>query len=132
MTRTAPPVLLLAFSFLLLTSCQKSNKHYKVLIGATTVAENGARPIPDSVIVIAGTKIDSFGERKNVPIPEKADRTELAGRWIVPAPGNRIDVDHDANLLILDHAPAGAVAANPKDIGAQLVLGEWQVAKQAK
>jgi hypothetical protein len=121
--------LLVALSFLLLTACRNTDVRYKVLIGATTVAENGARPIVDSVIVIAGKKIRSVGERKDVPIPQNSDRTDLAGRWIVPAPGNRIDVDNEADLLILDHAPAGAVPANPADIGARIILGEWQAGK---
>ena len=112
---------------LFLTSCQSKPEHYKVLIGATIVAENGAKPIANSVMVIAGTKIQSFGESKNIEMPRNADRTDLAGRWIVPAPGNRIDVDNEANLLILEHAPAGVAPASPADIGARLVAGEWQV-----
>jgi hypothetical protein len=58
-------------------------------------------------------------------VPNNADRTDLVGRWVIPARGKRIARGEPADLLILDHAPAGAVPGNPKDVGARIVDGEW-------
>jgi hypothetical protein len=118
-------VLLAVCSLFLLAACKNTDIHYKVLIGATTTVEQGTRPIEDAVIVIAGRKIRDVGARKYVPIPQNSDRTELTGRWIIPAAGGKIVVDGPANLLVLEHAPAGIVPANPADIGARIIDGEW-------
>ena len=83
------------------------NDRLKVLIGATTIVAPGAQPIEDSIVVIAGPKIRAVGERKDIPVPQASDRTDLTGEWIVPADGSRIEVDEIANLLILKHAPNG-------------------------
>ena len=120
-------VVFLLMASLFLATCQKEDVRLKVLIGATTVVASGAQPIEDSIVVIAGTKIRSVGMRKDIPVPQASDRTDLAGEWIVPAEGARIAVDETANLLILKHAPAGASPANPADIGARIVAGEWKM-----
>jgi hypothetical protein len=117
-------VLLAAASLVFLAACH-TDVHYKVLLGATTTAEQGTKPIEDSVIVIEGKKIHDIGERQYVPIPQNSDRTELTGHWVVPASGKTITNGEPANLLILDHAPAGIVPASQKDIGARIVDGEW-------
>jgi hypothetical protein len=113
--------------FLLLAACQKPDVRLKVLIGATTIVAPGAQPIDDSIVIIAGTKIRSVGMRKDIPVPQASDRTDLAGEWIVPAEGARIAVDETANLLILKHAPLGVAPANPADIGARIEAGEWKM-----
>ena len=65
---------------LLLSGCRtKPAVKLKVLIGATTIVAPGAQPIEDSIIVIAGDKIQSVGMRKDVPVPQASDRTDLAG-----------------------------------------------------
>jgi len=116
-------------ALLLLAGCQKQDARLQVLIGATTIVAPGAQPIRDSVVVIAGSKIRSVGERKDIPVPQASDRTDLTGEWIVPAEGARIAVDEPANMLILRQAPAGAEPAHPTDIGARIVNGEWQAVK---
>jgi hypothetical protein len=122
--RTLPLAIL---AFLPLAGCQKQdNVRFKVLIGATTIVAPGAQPIPDSIVVIAGSKIRSVGIRKDVPVPQFSDRTDFTGEWIVPAEGSRIAVDEPANLLILRHAPYGVVPATPADVGAKIVAGEWE------
>lgn len=110
----------------LLSACKNSDVRFKVLIGATTVAGPGEKPIEDSVVVIAGSKIRSVGERKDVPIPQNSDRIDLKGKWLVPASGSVIGREEIANLLVLDHAPNGVVPANSADVGARLVAGEWK------
>jgi hypothetical protein len=116
--------LLAVLPLLLLPACQKKpDVIVKVLIGGTTVVAPGARPIEDSIVIIAGTKIRSVGERKDVPVPQASDRTDLAGEWIVPAEGSRIEPGENANLLILKHAPNG----NTSDATALIVDGEWKM-----
>jgi hypothetical protein len=121
-------VLVSAMAVLCLTGCQKSGDKtvVKVLIGATLVTTPYAPPVEDSVLIVAGSKIRSFGPRKDVQIPQASDRTDLDGKWIVPAPGAKIDVGETANIVILEHAPKGTTPASPDDVGASLVAGEWQ------
>ncbi len=99
----------------------------KVLIGGTTVVAPGEQPIEDSVVIISGTKIRSVGARKDIPVPQASDRTDLTGEWIVPAEGSRIEAGETANLIVLKHAPNGVTAAAPGDVGARLVAGEWKM-----
>ena len=114
---------------LLLAGCQtKPPVKLKVLIGATTIVAPGAQPIQDSIIVIAGDKIRSVGMRKDVPVPQASDRTDLTGEWVVPAKGSRIAVDETANLIVLHKAPNGIDPASPADAGARIVAGEWETA----
>ena len=116
------PVLLLA------GACEKKPaERLKVLIGATTIVAPGAKPIEDSIVVIAGTKIRAVGMRKDVPVPQASDRTDLTGSWIVPARGSRIAIDEPANLVILHHAPNADGTAAPGEAGAAIVDGEWRV-----
>ncbi len=113
---------------LLLGACEKKPAvRLKVLIGATTIVATGAQPIEDSIVVIAGSKIRSVGMRKDVPVPQASDRTDLTGAWIVPAKGSRIAVDEPANLVILHHAPNGNDVAAPGETGARIVDGEWKI-----
>ena len=111
----------------LLAACnQQPEARMKVLIGATTVVAPGAQPIPDSIVVVAGSKIRSVGERKDIPVPQNSDRIDLSGKWIVPAQGARIGIEEPANLLVLRNAPNDAAPASPGDIEARLTAGEWQ------
>ena len=111
-----------------LAACHKKPDFtLKVLIGGTTVVASGEQPIEDSIVVISGKKIRSVGARKDVPVPQASDRTDLAGEWIVPAEGSRIEAGGIANLLILKHAPNGAAPAAPEDVGARIVAGEWKI-----
>ncbi|HWF07576.1 MAG TPA: hypothetical protein VG297_03875 [Bryobacteraceae bacterium] len=109
---------------LLLTACRKKlEAPVKVLIGGTTIVSQGATPIEDSIVIIAGTKIRSVGTRKDVPVPQASDRTDLTGEWVVPATGATIAAGALANLLILKHPPNG----NTSDATALIVNGEWKL-----
>ena len=122
--------LFLALGLFALSGCGKNEQagvRLKVLLGATTTVAPGDQPIADSIIVIAGGRIRSVGMRKDVPVPQNSDRTDLAGLWVVPAPGSRIKPDEAANLLILKSAPSGTVPANPSDVSSQIVNGEWKL-----
>jgi hypothetical protein len=129
-------LLLAVLVFLLAAACQNSNskvtgskERLKVLIGATLVPGHGAPAIEDSIIVIAGSKIRAAGPRKDVPVPQASDRTDLAGRWVVPDGELPIAPGQPANLIILDHPPNGVAPANPADVGATLADGEWKVTR---
>ncbi|HYA18294.1 MAG TPA: hypothetical protein VEF06_12550 [Bryobacteraceae bacterium] len=116
---------LLILTLIILAGCQAKGGPYKVLVGASVTVEEGTRPIQDAVIIIDGKNVRDVGDRNSVPVPNNADRTDLTGRYVIPAPGKRIHNGEPANLLILDHAPAGIVPANPKDVGARIIDGEW-------
>lgn len=121
--------LLPALMFLLAVGCrtnEQSTVRLKVLLGATTTIAPGDVPIQDSIIVIAGDRIQSAGLRRDVRVPKNSDRTDVTGRWIVPAPGSRIKPDETANLLILKAAPKGTTPADPSDVSSRIVNGEWK------
>lgn len=99
----------------------------KVLIGATLITAPGAAPIDDSIVVVDKGKIRAAGARKDVPVPQASDRTDLAGEWIVPAEGARIEPGEPANLVVLKHAPNGVQPADPADVGARLENGDWKM-----
>lgn len=103
------------------------NDRVKVLIGGTTIVAAGDAPIEDSIVVIAGTKIRTVGMRKDVPVPQNSDRTDLTGEWIVPTEGSRIEAGETANMMILKHAPNGIEPAAEADKGARIVAGEWKL-----
>jgi hypothetical protein len=110
--------------FILLAACQKSD--VKVLIGATAIVAPGAQPIEDSIVIVAGHTIRSVGMRKDIPIPQDSERTDLTGKWVVPAQGSRIAVGEESNLLILNRAPGGGAPTDAGDISRKLIGGEWK------
>ena len=54
------------------------------LIGATALTGSDLTPLPDSVILLRGAKIEAVGRRGNVAIPESAFRVDLSGRYVMP------------------------------------------------
>lgn len=121
-------VILAASILFSLAGCKKKPDFtLKVLIGGTTITAPGAEPIEDSIVIVSGAKVRSVGARKDIPVPQASDRTDLTGEWIVPAEGSRIEAGETANMLILKHAPKGMTPANSEDVGAELVAGEWKM-----
>ena len=110
--------------FILLAACQKSD--VKVLIGGTAIVAPGAQPIEDSIVIVTGHTIRSVGMRKDIPIPQDSERTDLTGKWVVPVQGSRIAIGEESNLLILNHAPNGVDPADAGDVSRKLVGGEWK------
>ena len=113
--------LVASLTSLLLASCHQAGYHSgnKVLIGATTVVALGAQPIEDSVILIGNGRIRMVGSRKDVPIPQDSERTDVTGKWILPSQGGRIAIDEPANLVVLN-------SNNPSDVSRRMMNGEWQ------
>jgi len=116
--------LLAVAAVLILGACQRSD--VKVLIGATVIVAPGAQPIDDSIIIVAGHTIRSVGMRRDIPIPQDSERSDLSGKWVVPADGSRIGVGESANILVLDRAPNGVKPQEAGDVSRRLVAGDWR------
>lgn len=56
----------------------------RALVGATLVDGTGAPPVPDSVVILRGGKIDCAGTRAQCPPPQGVDSLDLKGSWITP------------------------------------------------
>jgi predicted amidohydrolase YtcJ len=110
---------------LLCLSCHSGNQvsGLKVLIGATAILQPGANPVQDAVIVVDGSAIRAAGERKNVPIPQDSERTDLTGKWVVPVAGGRIAPGQPADLFILNTGPNGSPAVGPPS--RSMTHGQW-------
>jgi hypothetical protein len=110
---------------LLLSGCQVGNQvsGLKVLIGATAIMQAGTNPVQDTVIVISGATIRAAGIRKDVPIPQDSERTDLTGKWVVPASGGRIAPGEPADLFVLNTSPSGAPAVGAP--ARHMIHGQW-------
>ncbi len=116
---------LLAIACLLTLGCQSGNQvsDLKVLIGATAIIHAGENPVQDAVIVISGANIRAAGPRKDVPIPQDSERTDLTGKWVVPVAGGRIAAGEPADLFILNAGPNGAPAVG--GVTRKMIHGQW-------
>jgi predicted amidohydrolase YtcJ len=116
---------LLAAVCLICFGCQSGNQvsGLKVLIGATAILQAGGNPVQDAVIVIDGATIRAAGERKNVPIPQDSERTDLTGKWVVPVAGGRIAPGQPADLFILNTGPNGSPAVGTP--ARSMTHGQW-------
>src|SRR6185312_11175731 len=110
---------------LLFSGCQAGNQvsDLKVLIGATAVLQPGGNPVQDSVIVISGDKFRAAGLRKDVPIPQDSERTDLTGKWVVPTSGGRIAPGEPADLFVLNASANGIPEGSPIR---HMIHGHWQ------
>ncbi len=115
----------LALFGLCLAGCQAGNQvsDLKVLIGATVVMQAGTNPVQDAVIVISGATIRAAGLRKDVPIPQDSERTDLTGKWVVPVSGGKIAVGEPADLFVLNASPSGAPAVGAPS--RHMIHGQW-------
>lgn len=110
------------FSLACSTGNQVSN--LKALIGATAVFKPGGNPVQDTVIVIEGDKIRAAGERKDVPVPQNSERTDLTGKWVVPVSGGKIAPGEPADLFVLNAAENGSPATGAPV--RHMIHGHWQ------
>lgn len=56
----------------------------RALTGATLVDGTGSPPVPDSVVLVRGGKIECAGARQKCPVPEGVGVTDLKGLFITP------------------------------------------------
>ena len=68
------------------------------IVGATLIDGTGGEPVPDSVIVIQGTRITAAGPRSQVMIPAGARVVDATGKYVTPG---LIDVNVHLILSIL-------------------------------
>jgi hypothetical protein len=87
----------------LLAGCQQSAT--KVLLGGTLRPSPDSVPMEDSIIVISGSTIRAVGLRKDVPVPQDSERTDMRGKWIVGAGAEPVTANQPANLRIYGEAP---------------------------
>ncbi|HVV43626.1 MAG TPA: hypothetical protein VHC72_00425 [Bryobacteraceae bacterium] len=120
------PVLCASALALFSLSCSTGNQvsNLKVLIGATAVFQPGGNPVQDTVIVIEGDKIRAAGERKDVPVPQNSERSDLTGKWVVPVAGGKIAAGEPADLFVLNTAENGSPATAAP--ARHMIHGHWQ------
>jgi imidazolonepropionase-like amidohydrolase len=75
--------LIIAFTLFLLSAYALQSQTVAIT-GASIIDGNGGAPVPDGVIVIAGTKIAAVGPRNKITIPSEARRIDVSGKYIVP------------------------------------------------
>jgi hypothetical protein len=68
-------------------------------------------------VIVAGRKIRSVGMRKDIPIPQDSERTDLTGKQVRAAEGSRIAPGEDSNIEVVD--ASGTVVR-------RLINGEWK------
>jgi len=56
----------------------------KAIVGATLIDGSGMKPLPDSVVVVRGERIEAVGRQGDVNIPDGAEVIEASGRWLIP------------------------------------------------
>ena len=54
------------------------------LTGGTLIDGNGGAPVPDAVVLIQGRKILQAGPAATVKVPEKAEKIDVRGKYILP------------------------------------------------
>jgi imidazolonepropionase-like amidohydrolase len=54
------------------------------LTGGTLIDGNGGAPVPDAVVLIQGKKILQAGPAAKVKVPEKAEKIDIRGKFILP------------------------------------------------
>ena len=93
-------------AFLLaLCGCKPSEEsRMKAVIGAVLMDGAGGPPVTDSVVVVAGDRINSAGPRTATPVPAAADKIDGYGKFLVPA---LVDVYPGAEVSASFTAPGG-------------------------
>jgi hypothetical protein len=60
--------------------------HTTVIVGAVLLDGQSGPPMSDSVVVVAGGRIQAAGPRSTVPIPQEAEEVDGSSRSLVPTP----------------------------------------------
>jgi imidazolonepropionase-like amidohydrolase len=56
----------------------------KALVGATLIDGSGGKPLPDSIVLINGERIESIGKQGEVKIPDGVEVIDANGKWLIP------------------------------------------------
>ena len=70
--------------FILVGSVTLFAQESTAIVGATLIDGSGGKPVPDSVIVIEGTKIKAAGPRSEVQVPAGAREIDGSGKYVIP------------------------------------------------
>jgi len=93
-----------ALGLSLLLACGQKEPTGVALIGATLIDGSGGPALPDAVVVVRGSRIESIGTRAGFQLPERTRELDVSGRWIIPG---LIDAHvhlSDGNAGVLDWA----------------------------
>src|SRR5690554_4354720 len=84
----AGALLVAAFVLLLSAGCgtrgTAGSGSMRAFVGALLIDGTGASPLPNSVIIVDGGRIQAVGTVGGVEIPEEAERIDVSGRTIIP------------------------------------------------
>ncbi|HOK44310.1 MAG TPA: amidohydrolase family protein [Bryobacteraceae bacterium] len=91
------------------------------IIGATLIDGTGRAPVPDSVVLVVGSRVGEAGPRASVPTPARAVNVNGAGKFVTP---QLIDLNRDElpvastndELRKLIESGAAAYGGLPEDI----------------
>jgi imidazolonepropionase-like amidohydrolase len=56
----------------------------KIIVGGTLIDGSGKKPLPDSVVLVKGDKIEAVGKQGDVKVPEGAEVIDASGKWLLP------------------------------------------------
>ena len=100
----------------LLSGCSNSGTdRVKVIIGATLLT--GTVELPDSIVVIDGSRIRAVGPRPMTPIPQDSERVDGSGRYVMAdAPVTEIAAGQPADLVLL---------SKDRKVERRMVEGKW-------
>lgn len=54
------------------------------IIGGTLIDGSGGAPVPESVVLVFGSRVSEAGARATVPIPARAQNTDARGKYVTP------------------------------------------------
>ncbi len=63
---------------------EKKEEPVVALVGGTLIDGNGGAPVANAIVLIKGQKITEVGPAANVKIPEKAQKLDVSGKFILP------------------------------------------------
>ncbi len=56
----------------------------KAIVGATLIDGSGRKPVPNSLVVVRGEKIEGVGKQGDIKVPDGAEVIDGSGRWLLP------------------------------------------------
>ena len=73
-----------ALGLSLLLACGQKEPDGVALVGATVIDGSGGPELPDAVVVVRGSRIESVGTRAGFKLPDRTLEVDVSGRWIIP------------------------------------------------
>jgi imidazolonepropionase-like amidohydrolase len=73
-----------ALGLSLLLACGQKEPDGMALVGATVIDGSGGPALPDAVVVVRGSRIESVGTRAGFQLPDRTLEVDVSGRWIIP------------------------------------------------